>query len=80
MTSRPHVEKPTQFGTNASFWVEYPNGLVDVSRSSPLPTGGFQTPLPSRKLASQIDIPVDGNREVRLEKTKTALIVIDMQK
>ena len=80
MSSRPRVEQPTQFGSTPSFWVEYPNGLVDISRSTPLPVGGFQTPLPTRKAPSQVDIPVDGGRIVRLETTKTALIIIDMQK
>ncbi|KAJ3719995.1 Isochorismatase hydrolase [Lentinula raphanica] len=38
MASRPLVSQPIEFGdpTSNNFWVEYPNGLVDVSRSTHL--------------------------------------------
>ncbi|KAJ8515381.1 hypothetical protein ONZ45_g7213 [Pleurotus djamor] len=37
MTTRPPVSKPTEYGNSLAFWVEYPSGLVDLSRSHHLP-------------------------------------------
>lgn len=34
---RPRIAAPTEFGDAPNFWVEYPNGLVDLTRSAPLP-------------------------------------------
>ncbi|KAF9496172.1 Isochorismatase hydrolase [Pleurotus eryngii] len=33
MTTRPPVTAPVEYGNSASFWVEYPSGLIDVSLS-----------------------------------------------
>lgn len=77
MTSRPRVEQPIEYGNAASFWVEFPSGLVDLSRSQHLSTGGGVPPPLS---SSQLELPVDGERAIRVDKKKTALVVIDMQK
>jgi len=75
MTTRPPIEQPTEFGNATSFWVEYPGGLVDVSRTAHLDVTGGQPPPLTEGL---LDIPVDG-RVVRVEAKKTALVIIDMQ-
>lgn len=81
MTERPHVPAPAMYGDAGNFWVEYPSGLVDISRTSPLPkssAGNAQPPAIDAK--SQMDIHVDGDRVVRVDKKRTALVAIDMQK
>ena len=41
MVQSPKVSVATEYGNATSFWVEYPNGLVDVSRTTHLPKGGL---------------------------------------
>lgn len=83
LVTRSLVPTAVEYGNDTDFWVEYPNGLVDVSREthlpdiSPPPTGAS---MPPDIKSTQLDIPVDGNRTVRINKAKTALVVIDMQK
>lgn len=79
MKTRPRVDQPTEFGNAASFWVEYPNGLVDLSRATHLDADAKNAKVPPL-LDSQLDIPTDGNRTIRIDKKKTAVVVIDMQK
>ena len=92
MSKRPHVPVATEYGNAASFWVEYPNGLVDVTRTTHLPKGGLadgdvtqeqaasEVPVPPLLKEKQLDIPVDGDRHVRIAKEKSAVVIIDMQK
>ncbi|PPQ99606.1 hypothetical protein CVT24_005182 [Panaeolus cyanescens] len=80
MTERPRVPAPAMYGDAGNFWVEYPSGLVDVSRTSPLPkTSTANINPPAINLESQMDIHVDGDRVVRVDRKRTALVVIDMQ-
>lgn len=92
MTTRPRVASAVEYGNAASFWVEYPSGLVDVTRTVHLKQGPLEdgdvaqsqaaeaAPIPPLKTETQLELPVDGDRVVRLVKERTALIVIDMQK
>ncbi|KAI5121245.1 hypothetical protein M0805_002292 [Coniferiporia weirii] len=81
MKTRPLVEEPVEYGNVASFWVEYPSGLVDLTRSRHLPSN--DTPKadadPPSAGAQQLDVAVDGNRTIRIDAKKSALVVIDMQ-
>ncbi|KAL0576373.1 hypothetical protein V5O48_005632 [Marasmius crinis-equi] len=76
MVSRPLVQSPIQYGDNASFWVEYPTGFIDVTRKHPLVEGNLEAPP---KEADDLEIAVDGGRTVRVDAKATALVVIDMQ-
>lgn len=76
MSSRPKVAKVTEYGNAASFWVEYPSGLIDLSRTVH-PQGVLEPP---KLQSSQLDIPVDGDRIIRISKATTAAVIIDMQK
>ena len=84
MVQSPKVSVATEYGNATSFWVEYPNGLVDVSRTTHLPKGGLaqdqDAPIPPLLKEVQLDIPVDGDRVVRLAKKQNAIVIIDMQK
>ncbi|KZV95638.1 Isochorismatase hydrolase [Exidia glandulosa HHB12029] len=74
--TRPKVDKTARWGGRADFWVEYPNGLVDVSETM------LESPLPAAappKPQGLVDIPVEGDRVVRVDPKRTALVVIDMQ-
>ncbi|KAH8120156.1 Isochorismatase hydrolase [Phellopilus nigrolimitatus] len=85
MQTRPLVEKPTEYGNAASFWVEYPSGLVDLTRSTHLAAasgeddtiddGASDPPC----MRGQLDVAVDGARTVRFDAKSSALVVIDMQ-
>lgn len=80
MTTRPPVEQPIEYGNAASFWVEYPSGLVDLTRAAHL-TPGRDADAPEPPLKSgQLEVPVDGGRTIRIDAKKSALVVIDMQK
>lgn len=71
MSVRPNVTARTKYGTPDSYWVEYPDGLVDMSRrgQGKEPKGG--------KL---VEFNVQGERRVRIDTGITALVVVDMQK
>lgn len=74
MAQRPPVTEPVKLGNSASFWIEYPDGLVDLTRTNHVePT----TPPPLN--ARQLDIRVDGGRKIRINKDSSALVIIDMQ-
>lgn len=77
MSSRPRVSKVTEYGNAASFWVEYPSGLIDLSRMAHSQEGKLEPP---QLQSSQLDIPVDGDRTIRINKATTAAVIIDMQK
>ena len=75
---RPRVQQPVTFGDPAdgNFWVEYPDGLIDITRSgTQLLNGGKHGPA-----EREVEIDVHGDRHVRLATIKTALVIIDMQK
>lgn len=80
METRPPPDKALEYGNAASYWVEYPSGLIDVSRSKHIDsrTGSNDTPPPIGP--DQLDIPVNAGRTIRVKKNATALVVIDMQK
>jgi hypothetical protein len=89
MVSRPSVEFAVEFGNAGSFWVEYPSGLVDLTRKHHLGDGSAalgpvvevqSNPEPPTKTEDELDIEVDGGRKLRVNRRATALIVIDMQK
>ena len=91
MKTRPGVEKATEYGNAASWWVEYPDGLVDLSRSVHLADVQNDALLPSNikvsevktspeRKTGQVDINVDGERKIRIDSRKSALVIVDMQK
>jgi len=77
MVSRPNVPVPVEYGNDASFWVEYPTGLIDLSRIGHLRSSAVSSPPPLK--SDQVDIEVDGGRTIRINKEKTAIVIIDMQ-
>ncbi|TCD62209.1 hypothetical protein EIP91_007214 [Steccherinum ochraceum] len=95
LTTRPKVGVATEFGNPASFWVEYPSGLVDLTRSAHLVTkekvkgksakqlvvtaGAEDATPPALDGESQWELEVEGGRILRLDRAKTAVVVIDMQ-
>ncbi|PFH54449.1 hypothetical protein AMATHDRAFT_72251 [Amanita thiersii Skay4041] len=86
MASRPLVSNPVEYGNSASFWVEYPNGLVDLTRSHHLlnatnssAEAATQLAEPPKLKKDQADILVDGERTVRIDAKATVLVVVDMQ-
>ncbi|KAK7064251.1 Isochorismatase hydrolase [Favolaschia claudopus] len=80
MVARLQVQVPTEYGNDANFWTEWPSGLVDVSRTTHIPSvsDGAQAETPPLT-EGLVDIPVDGERTVRVKKESTALVVVDMQ-
>ncbi|KAF8168130.1 Isochorismatase-like protein [Crassisporium funariophilum] len=78
MTTRPNVPTAVEYGDDTAFWVEYPSGLVDLTRTAHLPDG-VQDPKPPAMGEGQMEIGVDGGRRVRIDGGKTAMVVIDMQ-
>ena len=78
---RPRVEEPQTFGSvkDGSFWVEYPSGLVDLTCSSPLESDNSPNP-PPLKSQGQLEIDVEGDRKIRIDAAKTAIVIVDMQK
>lgn len=93
---RPNVSVATEYGNAASFWVEYPSGLVDLTRSSHIPNAAKAQSVPEepdQELVHQDDVQVppliadkqwelevDGDRSLRLSKASTAFVIVDMQK
>ncbi|EKM61091.1 uncharacterized protein PHACADRAFT_85115 [Phanerochaete carnosa HHB-10118-sp] len=91
--SRPNVSKPTEYGNATDFWVEYPNGLVDLSRIAHLPEAAKahsrldeqlihedKASVPPLIVDKQWEVKADGNRSLRLSRAHTAIVIIDMQK
>jgi len=79
MTARPKVPRPTEYGNDANFWVEYPSGLIDLSRSHRLSTEASEQASPPPLKPTQAEIPVNGGRTIRINNEATAMIIIDMQ-
>ena len=93
---RPHVSLPTEYGNAANFWVEYPTGLVDLTRSAHLPEAAKAQSKPEEPdeqlvhegsasvppliVGKQWEFEVDGNRSLRVSRAHTAIVIIDMQK
>lgn len=86
---RPHVAEPIEYGNASSFWVEYPSGLIDLTRETHIApknndetvlTNGTHATEPPLRYSTQLEIPVDGNRVVRLAKARSAMVIVDMQK
>ena len=75
MKTRPRVTDAAEYGNDASWWVEYPNGLIDLSRLKHLDANSSL-----EKTKGQVDVEVDGDRTIRVDASKSALVVIDMQK
>ncbi len=92
MVKRPRIPVATEFGNAISWWVEYPTGLIDVTRTTHLPKGPLpegdvaqdqptrEVPIPPLVKEAQLDIPVDGERTVRIATKNSAVVIIDMQK
>jgi len=79
MTTRPKVPVPVEYGNDTDFWVEYPSGLVDISRKTRLGSiADSEGPPPLQP--TQVDIDVDRGRTVRIDKETSAIVIIDMQK
>lgn len=80
MANRPPVSEPTEYGNAETFWVEYPNGLLDLTRSTHLPAvgGSSDAQVPPLDKAKHLEVPVDGGT-IRIDKSKSAFVVVDMQ-
>ncbi|GJE86172.1 isochorismatase hydrolase [Phanerochaete sordida] len=92
---RPPVPQSTEYGNATNFWVEYPSGLVDLTRTVHLPEAARAHDVPEQpdeqvvfegKLSippliadKQWEVEVDGDRSLRLSKAHTAIVIIDMQ-
>ncbi|KAF9453845.1 hypothetical protein P691DRAFT_812459 [Macrolepiota fuliginosa MF-IS2] len=101
MTSRPYVQRATVYGGTvdvegaAGFWVEYPDGLMDLTRTHLVSSdeglpgvkngnsaeAGKDEKPPPLDVKTQVEIDVEGTpkRRIRVSKEKSALVVIDMQ-
>jgi len=84
MVARPRVQVPTEYGSDATpqgFWTEWPSGLVDVSRTSHIPPVSSQDAQfePPPLTSALLDIPVDGDRTLRVKRESTTVVIIDMQ-
>ncbi|KAI0756936.1 Isochorismatase hydrolase [Daedaleopsis nitida] len=91
MVKRPRLPVATEYGNAASFWVEYPTGLVDLTRTTHLPKGPLsdgdvmqdtaarEVPIPKLVKETMLDVPVDGERTIRIAKKHSAVVIIDMQ-
>lgn len=82
MTTRPKVPRPVEYGNEIDFWVEYPSGLIDISRKTYLQSiaDGEGLPLPPPLKPTQVNIEVDRGRTIRIDKEASAIVIIDMQK
>lgn len=78
---RPRVDYAQVFGSikNGNFWVEYPSGLVDLTRTNPVTEESKLIDTPT-KAENELDIHVDADRVIRIDPTRSAFVVIDMQK
>lgn len=75
--ARPKVDKTCKWGNRTNFWIEYPDGVVDVSETFLSNDLLARTPP---KPPGLVDIPVEGDRVVRLDPKRSAIVIIDMQK
>ncbi|KAF8529610.1 Isochorismatase hydrolase [Hysterangium stoloniferum] len=74
----PLLKQVKTFGNVAhgTFWVEYPSGLLDLTRSRP---PAAATSEPPAKEGGHLEFEVDGNRKVRIDPTQSAIVIVDMQ-
>ncbi|KAH9898342.1 Isochorismatase hydrolase [Cubamyces lactineus] len=92
MAYPPKLSAATEYGNGVSFWVEYPTGLIDLTRTTHLSGNGAleydstvqdgaagDQPVPPLYPAAQLEVPVDGDRVIRIAKKRSALLVLDMQ-
>ena len=92
---RPHVLHATEYGSAASFWVEYPTGLVDLTRTAHLPSSREDhdkleeshelihedaVKPPPLHAETQWELAVNTDRILRINKAHCAIVIIDMQK
>ncbi|THH01825.1 hypothetical protein EW026_g947 [Hermanssonia centrifuga] len=90
--ARPRISVATEFGNATDFWVEYPSGLVDVTRTAHLSNlvkaDGEEVLIhkdaavrpPPLNAEMQWELEVDADRTLRLAKTRSAFVIVDMQK
>ncbi|KIJ53945.1 hypothetical protein M422DRAFT_241204 [Sphaerobolus stellatus SS14] len=74
----PFVKEVKTFGNPGShnFWVEYPSGLLDLTRSNP-PSSA--TSEPPSKAPEHLEFAVNGDRKLRIDPKKSAIVIVDMQ-
>jgi hypothetical protein len=74
-----HLKHAKTYGNvkNDSFWVEYPSGLLDLTRSNPLIPAATQAPA---KKDDELEIEVEGNKRIRIDAKQAAIVIVDMQK
>ncbi|KAG1783989.1 Isochorismatase hydrolase [Suillus placidus] len=77
MATRPRVSQAIEYGNTPNFWVEYPSGLMDLTRSQHLATDAVE---PSLVSSTQLDIPVTGDRTIRVDKSKAAAVIGSLRK
>jgi len=71
---RARVDKTTTWGLSKdSFWVEYPSGLVDLTRT---PADETEEPVIKN---GQFELDVLNDRRLRITGSKSAVVVVDMQ-
>jgi len=91
--AQAQISEATTFGNikSGKFWVEYPSGLVDITANHPPLTTSSSEARPTAVEAvpgseepplhpTEIEFDVQEDRRVRLDMTKSALVMIDMQK
>jgi hypothetical protein len=93
---RPRISTAVEYGSAASFWVEYPTGLVDLTRTVHLPKAEKAESVPEEPdkdlvhtdtarippliADKQWELEVEGDRSLRVSKANSAFVIIDMQK
>ncbi|KAI0308235.1 hypothetical protein B0F90DRAFT_141101 [Multifurca ochricompacta] len=83
MIPLPPPDRPIEYGNTSSFWVEYPSGLIDLTRTTHLPADEAKVIDAPPLAPGQLDIPVDGEvrqKSVRINVAASAYVIIDMQK
>lgn len=97
MATRPYLQSPKVYGGTldveggAGYWVEYPDGLMDLTRTHWIhpesqqnganenaATGG--PPPLDAQTQTEIEVKGDPKRRIRVSNEKSALVVVDMQK
>ncbi|EKM83902.1 hypothetical protein AGABI1DRAFT_110512 [Agaricus bisporus var. burnettii JB137-S8] len=96
MATRPYLQSPKVYGGTldveggAGYWVEYPDGLMDLTRTHWIhpesqqnganenaATGG--PPPLDAQTQTEIEVKGDPKRRIRVSNEKSALVVVDMQ-
>jgi hypothetical protein len=80
-STRPPVVAPTTWGhSKDNYWVEYPSGLIDLSRSNPITTTGSSDVKKPEIKKGEYEFNVLNDRRLRIDPEKSAVVIIDMQK